>query len=46
MDKEHYWQAIEFLKTCPYVCEEIYGLMYRLWGTPRAVVEFDIKYGR
>jgi hypothetical protein len=46
MGSEQYWQAIEYLRGRPFVAEEIYDLMATLFGTPRATVEFDIKYGR
>jgi hypothetical protein len=46
MDNPQYWQAIEYLRTRPYVAEESYDLMLTLFGVPRATVEFDIKYGR
>lgn len=45
-EKERYWDAVEFLRGCKYVCQESYGLMASIFGVPRATVEYDIKFGR
>lgn len=41
-----YQQAIAYLAGCKYVCAESVELVAMLFGTPIAVVKFDIQEAR
>lgn len=43
---DSYKRAIDFLAGCKYVCEDSYQLVAHLFGTPIAVVRFDVQQAR